>query len=200
MFDYFIGQIKSKNPAAAVLETNGIAFRFLIPITTYEKLPASGQVKLFAYLAVQGGMGATEINLYGFAAAEERQLFQLFLTVTRVGPSMALRIVSGASVAQTCQAIASDNTKFLAKIKGVGEKTAQRIIMELKETINTRFPITQSTITSATEQTAVTDAILALVSLGYQRVTAEKSVKETIKTLAPTASTEDIVRKALKQI
>jgi Holliday junction DNA helicase RuvA len=200
MFDYFIGQIKSKNPAAAVLETNGIAFRFLIPITTYEKLPASGQVKLFAHLAVQGGMGATEINLYGFAAAEERQMFQLLLTVTRVGPSMALRIVSGASVSQTCQAIISDNTRFLAKIKGVGEKTAQRIIMELKETINTRFPMTQSTITPASEQTAVTDAILALVSLGYQRVTAEKSVKETIKTLEPTASTEDIVRKALKQI
>lgn len=200
MFDYFIGAIKSKNPASAVLEVNGIAFRFMIPVTTYEKLPASGEAKIFADLAVQGGMQSPEIKLYGFATAEERQMFQLLLSVNRVGPSMALRIISGGSPQQISQAILSDNIRFLSKIKGVGEKTAQRIIMELKETISVRFPMTQTALMQAPDQTAVTDAILALVALGYQRTVAEKSVKEVLISLSPRSSTEDIVRKALTRI
>ncbi|MFH1226957.1 MAG: Holliday junction branch migration protein RuvA [Planctomycetota bacterium] len=200
MFDYFVGQIKSKNPAAAVLEVNGIAFKLMIPLSTYEVLPASGQVKLFSHLAISGGMGATEIGLYGFSTGDERQLFQLLMMVTRVGPSMALRIVSGASVQQTCRAIMSDDVKFLARIKGVGEKTAQRIIMELKETVSTRLPMGQDTFAPSTDQSAAADAILAMVSLGYQRITAEKNVKDAIKLLGPKSSTEEIVRKALSQI
>jgi len=182
MIEYITGQIKQKSPANAVVEINGIAYRLLIPASTYEKLSDSGNVTLYTSLIISGGMQtAGEFKLFGFFTQEERQLFQMLCSVTRIGPLLALRMLSGASVNQIKQAIASDNLAFLARIKGVGDKTAQRIVLELKDTIKSATILEPGTMASS--NFAITEAILVLAALGYQRSQAEKCIKEAIDTL-----------------
>lgn len=199
MFDYFSGIIKEKNPTSVTVDVSGIGFKLFISSNTYEALPASGPVKIFAHLSVQSAMQANEVKLFGFVTQEERQLFRLLCTVTRVGPTMALRIVSGGTTAQIKQAIASENLSALARIRGVGPKTAQRIIMELKEMVKGLI-IPAAEAGDSVTTNIPTDAIMALVALGYQRPTAEKSVKEAIKKVSASATTEEVIKKALEQI
>ena len=199
MIEYISGELKEKNPAAAVLDINGIAYRLLIPYSTYEKLPAKGVVSLFTVLIVQGGMQTTgELRLYGFISREERQVFQLLCSVTRVGPLLALRILSGSSVNEIKNSIVSENSAFLSRIKGVGLKTAQRIIIELKDAFK-GWELTES-IDMAGRSSISTEAVLVLVALGYQRSLAEKSVREVLQKPLPEISTEILVKQVLKEI
>lgn len=200
MFDYFIGQIKEKTPSYLVLEVNGIAFKLLIPLSTYEKLSDKGETKVFAYLVTQGGVQENMVRLFGFATLDERKMFQLLITVDRVGPMMAIRILSGSSVAQIKQTVISDNIKLLERIKGVGTKTAQRIMLELKETLQ-RWVLSVPTANGipVTQVDLHTDAILALVSLGYQRAMAEKAVKNALQNRPTPRNTGDIVKSVLQQ-
>lgn len=199
MIEYISGELKEKNPGAAVLDINGIAYRVLIPYSTYEKLPAQGRVSLFTILIVQGGMQSTgELRLYGFISREERQIFQLLCSVTRVGPLLALRILSGSSVNDIKSAIVSENTAFLSRIKGVGLKTAQRIIIELKDAFK-GWEATESIKTSG-QNSIITEAVLVLVALGYQRNSAEKSVREVMRKALPEISTEILVKHVLKEM
>ncbi|MBI5777958.1 MAG: Holliday junction branch migration protein RuvA [Planctomycetes bacterium] len=197
MIEYISGELKEKNPAAAVIDINGIAYKLFIPYSTYEKLPAKGAVTLFTSLIVQGGMQSTgELKLYGFVSREERQVFQLLCSVTRVGPLLALRILSGSSVGEIKNAIVSENADFLSKIKGVGLKTAQRIIIELKDSFKD-WNVTG--VTKADDNGSVaTEAVLALVALGYQRNLAEKSVREALQKPMAEISTEILVKQVLK--
>jgi len=199
MIEYISGELKDKNPAAAVLDVNGIAYKLFIPYSTYEKLPAQGPVSLFTILIVQGGMQSTgELRLYGFISREERQVFQLLCSVTRVGPLLALRMLSGASVNEIKNSIVSENTDFLSRIKGVGLKTAQRIIIELRDSFK-NWELTESTKT-AERSSIVTEAVLVLVALGYQRGSAEKSVREVLQKSQSEVSTEILVKHVLKKI
>ncbi|MEW6027142.1 MAG: Holliday junction branch migration protein RuvA [Planctomycetota bacterium] len=198
MIEYISGKLKEKNPAAAVVDINGIAYRLLIPSSTYEKLPDSGTVSLFTCLIVQGGMqSAGEPKLYGFASREERQVFQLLCGVTRVGPLLSLRILSGSSAGQIKNAIVSENADFLSRIKGVGLKTAQRIIIELKESLK-GWEAEPSK--AADNGSIITEAILVLAALGYQRNTAEKLIREIVRQPLAEISTEILVKEALKKI
>lgn len=200
MFDYFIGQIKDKTPAHLVLEVNGIAFKMLIPLSTYERLPTTGEIKIFAYLGIQSGLQENVIRLFGFATLEERKLFHLLITVDRIGPMLALRMLSSSSVAQIKQAVVSEDTKLLERMRGVGAKTAQRIVLELKETLQ-RWVLSSSS-SSGSSKSAVdlhTDAILALISLGYQRTMAEKAVKAILQRRPKIDTIEEIVKLVLQQ-
>jgi Holliday junction DNA helicase RuvA len=199
MIEYISGELKGKNPGAAVLDINGIAFRLLIPYSTYEKLPSKGVVSLFTILIIQGGMqSAGELKLYGFISREERQVFQLLCSVTRVGPLLALRILSGSSVNEIKNSIVSENSAFLSRIKGVGLKTAQRIIIEIKDAFK-GWELTES-IDMAGRSSISTEAVLVLVALGYQRSLAEKSVREVLQKELPEISTEILVKHVLKKI
>ncbi len=199
MFDYFIGWIKGKNPAYLVLEVNNIAFKLLIPMSTYEQLPGEGEVKIFTYLGIQSGLQESAVRLFGFATLEERKLFELLITVDRVGPMMALRILSGGSVAEIKQAVLTDNIKFLERIKGVGTKTAQRIILDLKETLQ-RWMLPQSVSIGGQIQqdNPVTDAVFALIELGYSRAAAEKAVQAVLHKIPKLYKSEDIIKFVLQ--
>lgn len=198
MIEYISGELKEKNPAAAVVDINGIAYKLFIPYSTYEKLPAKGTVSLFTVLIVQGGMQSTgELRLYGFISREERQLFQLLCSVTRVGPLLALRILSGSSVKEIKNAIVSENANFLSRIKGVGLKTAQRIIIELKESFK-GWEVTELTKTDD-KSSIITEAVLVLVALGYQRNLAEKAIREALQKPLTEISTETLVKQVLKE-
>lgn len=199
MFEYLTGELIEKTPAYSIIRTGGIAFRVLTPLSTYEFLPDKGEVKLFTELYLASSVQDNVVRLYGFATLEERKLFQLLCTVQRVGPNTALRILSGASVKEFRQAVLSENLRYLEKIKGVGSKTAQRIVLELKESLSTLIH-QPSEIIGQPDSDLITDAILSLVKLGYPRLAAEHVVREVTKKMESNFTTEDLVKKALQQI
>ena len=199
MFEYIIGEIVEKNPAYAVLKNGGVAFKVLTPLSTYEALPEKGEVKIFTELYFAGNVQDSALRLYGFATREERRLFQLLCTVQRVGPTTAIRILSGTSVADFRKAVLIENIRYLEKIKGLGTKTAQRIILELKDPLSAWTPKTTASGAQPSDN-ILTDAILALVSLGYSRMAAEQTIREVSKKIGYQSTAEELVKQALKKI
>lgn len=194
MLEYIRGRMISKLPTQLVLEAEGIGYRLHVPLSTFEKVPDHGEVKLLTRMVIKDDC----IRLFGFASAEERELFELLLSISGIGPSTALTILSGSSVKDLREMILSSNSKALERIKGIGRKTAERIILELKEVIQLRVPIhTQSQQESKT-QGVISDAITALASLGYSRPLAEKAVSDALKKLGPSAGVETLVKESLK--
>ena len=193
------GTLVSATPLIAVIETGGLGYEVHIPVTTAERLPPTGkQAKLYT-LAVYREDSAT---LYGFASEEERNFFRLLVEkVTGVGPKMALSVMSKLSLATLKSAIASGDVNLLAKCPGIGKKTAERLVIELRDKLN---PADFGTV-SAGHSTAATpamdgrlsDAVLALTALGYKSADADKAVRQAWIALGPTASVEALIKKAL---
>jgi len=193
------GTLVSASPLIAVIETGGLGYEVHIPVTTAERLPPTGkQAKLYT-LAVYREDSAT---LYGFASEEERNFFRLLVEkVTGVGPKMALSVMSKLSLATLKSAIASGDVNLLAKCPGIGKKTAERLVIELRDKLN---PADLGTV-SAGHSTAATpamdgrlsDAVLALTALGYKSADADKAVRQAWIALGPTASVEALIKKAL---
>jgi len=184
-------------PDRAVIDVRDIGYEVRIPATTFEKLPLSGQpVTLYTVLAVR----ETEHTLYGFYTRQERNLYNLLVNyVTGVGPKMALSIISGASPANFQAAVATRDSATLSKIKGVGKKTAERIIVELQDKMGLgTTPASTRTSDTSTDPAAQTinDAVLALVSLGYKQPDALKAIEK----IETRESVEAIVRDALKHL
>lgn len=192
MFESFTGELSRKTPGTAVVECGGVGYALRISLATYDALPAPGaRVRIWAHLESGGDAG---IRLFGFATETERQIFRLLLNVNGVGPSTALTIVSGAPLEDLRRAVADGDVATLKRIKGVGPKTAQRLVLDLQETFKTLGPA------SGTRRAAAADALLALVALGYQRPTAEKAVREAEGSVKKDAAAEEIVREALKKM
>lgn len=137
------------------------------------------------------------IKLFGFASDEERGLFQLLLSVNGVGPTMAIAILSGSTANDIKCAIAREDTKALMRIKGVGKKTAERIVLELKESVKGAKASIDIEM-DGRQRAFADDAIMALISLGYGRPVAENAVKEAVKKLNSVDNIEVLVREALK--
>jgi Holliday junction DNA helicase RuvA len=201
MFEFLIGELIEKNPAYIAVKVGGVAFKVLVPVSTFEALPDKGEVKIYTELYMAGGMQDSAVRLYGFATLEERKLFQLLCTVQRIGPSTALQIISRTPVNEFRQAVLSENVRYLEKLKGVGAKTAQRIIIELKEPFSTWVLKTgKMTPQEQNKGDVITDAILALVSLGYPRMSAERVVRDITKQMPAGFTADELVKKSLKQI
>lgn len=172
MFDYVNGSIIHKTPTELIVEVNNIGYSFRIPLSTYERVPDEGKVKVFTKLLIKKDV---ELVTYGFSSLEERGLFNLLLSVNGVGPNMALTILSASSINQFKKFVTGNDPKALQRIKGIGRKTAERIILELKESIKAIVP-EEVTKGETQKMSIVSDAIMALISLGYARPTAEKAV------------------------
>lgn len=195
------GILVSATPLAAVIETGGLGYEIHIPVTTAERLPQPGQTAKLHTLAVYREDSQT---LYGFATAEERDFFRLLVEkVTGVGPKMALSVMSKLSLATLKSAIASGDVGLLAKCPGIGKKTAERLVIELRDKLN---PAELGTVVSGktSGETAgsgtdsrVNDAVLALTALGYKAADADKAVRQAWIALGPTATTEALIKKAL---
>lgn len=191
--DYIRGQVISKSPTQLILETSGIGYRLHIPLSTFEKIPNHGEVTVLAQLFIK----EDQIKVFGFATEDERSLFQLLLSVNGIGPNTAITILSGSTVEDINNAIIQEDAKALEKIKGVGKKTAERIILELKgimKEITASVPTTMS----VQQRTLISDAVMALVSLGYGRPIAEKVVSDAARKLQKVDNIEVLVREALK--
>ncbi|MDI1320747.1 MAG: Holliday junction branch migration protein RuvA [bacterium] len=196
------GLLVSATPLTAIIEAGGLGYEVHIPVTTAERLPPPGQTVKLHTLAVYREDSQT---LYGFATEEERDFFRLMVEkVTGVGPKMALSVLSKLSLATLQGAIASGDVGLLAKCPGIGKKTAERLVIELRDKLSSVLlgTVTPSKSDSGSALPAggdnkVRDAVLALVALGYKAPDADKAVRQALVGLGPTASTEALIKKAL---
>lgn len=193
MIDYIRGRVISKSPTRLILEVAGIGFLLHIPLSTCERIPSQGEVTILTQLFIR----EDQLKIFGFASEEERNLFQLLLSVNGIGPNTAITILSGSTVDDVKHAIVTENARALEKIKGIGKKTAERIILELKETIK-QTAVSLPEGMDIQQRAVISDAIMALVSLGYGRAIAEKAVNEAIKKLKAIDNIEELVRESLK--
>lgn len=193
MLDYIRGRVINKSPTRLILEVAGIGYLLHIPLSTFEKIPKHGEVTILTQLFIR----EDQIKIFGFATGEERDLFQLLLSVNGIGPTTAITILSGSTVDDIKRAVINEDAKALEKIKGVGKKTAERIILELKETIK-EITTSISTGMDVQQKAFVSDAVMALISLGYGRSIAEKAVSDAAKKLQTIDNIEVLVREALK--
>ncbi|AOS45846.1 Holliday junction ATP-dependent DNA helicase RuvA [Lacunisphaera limnophila] len=195
------GILVSATPLSAVIETGGLGYEVHIPVTTAERLPQPGQAVKVHTLAVYREDSAT---LYGFATMEERDFFRLLVEkVTGVGPKMALSVMSKLSLSTLKSAIAAGDVGLLAKCPGIGKKTAERLVIELRDKLNPADLAQIAGRPGTGESSApagdnrVNDAVLALTALGYKAADADKAVRQAWIALGASATTEALIKKAL---
>jgi Holliday junction DNA helicase RuvA len=199
MITFLHGKLVGALPTQAVVDVNGVGYEVLIPLSSFDKLPPAGQdVKLLTQLIVREDAHV----LYGFASAPERDLFRMLINnVSGIGPKTALNILSGMNAVAFRGAVANGDVKALAQISGVGKKTAERIIVELRDKIGAAGAWEAASAArslSASDQ-KLNDAVLALMALGFKQVDAHDTVRAAQAVLGPQASTEELVRAALKK-
>ncbi len=196
MFEYLAGIVKAKNPTGLVLDVHGIGYRIQIPLSTFEVLP--DVEKAFQVLIYFHVREDTQ-SLYGFASAEERDLFLMLISISGIGPKMAISIMSGATPQQFKKRIIAGDVRALTQIPGIGLKTAKRIIIELKE----KFTDADEEIPGESEAALPRlsdEALQALLSLGYRRGESLTALKKAAGELASDASIEDIIKVALHKM
>lgn len=194
------GTLLSATPLQAVIETGGVGYEVHVPVTTAEKLPASGQQ---AFLHTTVVYREDSQSIYGFASPAERDFFRLLIEkVSGVGPKVALALMSRLSLPSLQGAIAAGDAELLSKCPGIGRKTADRIILDLKDKLGVVSQIvpagSSAASSSATsESSAFADAVAALIALGYKAPEADKAVRKAQAALGSAASTEALIKKAL---
>ena len=197
MITFLDGTLRVVWPIQVVVEVHGVGYEVLIPLSSYDRLPQPGQpVRLLTHLQVREDAHI----LFGFASPEERDLFRLLVTrVSGVGPKLALAVLSGMDVMRFKAAVVDSDTASIAKISGLGKKTAERIVLELKDKLGVAAAWEAASADNApsAEARAANDAVLALIALGYRQVDAAKSVR-TAAQKNKEAGTEELVRLALK--
>ena len=187
MFDYLSGILAHKSPVFAVVECGGVGYFLHISLQTYESIPNEGDiVKLFTHLVHRDD----DMELYGFASQDEREFFRKLIGVTRVGPKLALSIMSGINSKKLASAIATGDVATLSKIHKVGKKTAERIILELKGKI-------EMPIDFVSEDSKLSDAVAALIGLGFSRTEAVQAISKAKKS-APDEDTDTLIKIALQ--
>ncbi len=193
MYESIRGTLLRREPAAAVVETAGLAYRIHVPLSTSEALPPPGsEVTLCLHLAVR----EDEWRLYGFARDEERAVFQSLLRVNGVGPVMALGLLSGFRPSEFRSAVASGDIKALTRVKGVGKKTAERIVVELRDALPEADPVIapDGTPAGGIEQ----DAVRALESLGLDATDARRRVAKIVADGGEDLDASEVIRRALR--
>ena len=194
MFEYLKGDIVEITPAYVVLETQGVGYMVNISLQTYSAIQDKSATKLYLYESIR----EDAFVLYGFATAAERRMFLLLISVSGVGAGTARVILSSLSTPELCQAIRTENVHLIKSVKGIGLKTAQRILVDLKDKINEleAGPALAMVDTAANAQIA-SEAVAALSMLGFVAAQSQKVVKKILSD-EPTLSVEQVIKKALK--
>lgn len=199
MIAYINGTLERRAESYIIIETGGIGYQIFVSPATLAKLPQTGErVKVFTYFSVK----EDGVSLYGFASAEEQEMFHKLLTVSGVGPKGALGFLSQLTPQEIILAIISEDVKTLSKAPGVGRKTAQRVILELKDKFKTEDALSMGEEVQGIVETSVGgdakfEAIDAMTALGYSRSEAARAVNAVA---AEGMSTEDILKAALKKM
>jgi Holliday junction DNA helicase RuvA len=199
MITFLHGKLVEALPTQVVVDVNGVGYEVLIPLSSFDKLPQSGHdIKLLTQLVIREDAHI----LYGFASAVERDLFRLLInSVSGIGPKTALNILSGISVTAFRGAVASGDVKSLSQISGVGKKTAERIIVELRDKIGAvgAWEAASAQRSLSPDDRKINDAVLALMALGFKQIEAHDSIRNAQNLLGAKATIEDLVRACLKK-
>jgi Holliday junction DNA helicase RuvA len=194
---YLEGKLIEKNPTHLILEVNGVGYSVNIPVSTYSNLGEIGQmIKILTCQQVR----EDELRLYGFSTKPEKELFELLVSVNGVGPRVALSILSCIPVGEFQRSILQEDLDVLTTISGVGKKTAQRLIVELKEKLGKvdlgeKMEVKEK---EAVYVPAQEEAVMALVSLGYTKVDAKKALEKVVVDTEEVLPVEELIKRALK--
>lgn len=195
MYEYVKGLVVELNPAYAVVEVGGIGYFVNISLTSYSSMIQGEQVQLFLHQVVREDAHL----LFGFVTKVERELFRQLITVNGVGPNTARLILSSLTPQELTNAILSENLVKLKSVKGIGAKTAQRIIIDLKDKINLSGEYDTAEIFAASDNTIKKDALLTLNTLGFAKAAVEKVLDKVLKE-KPDASLETVIKLALNYL
>ena len=190
MIGYLTGKLISSKPTQIILDVNGVGYLVNISISTFEKISEKEIVSLFIHTSVK----EDSITLFGFFTRSEKEMFELLISISGIGPKVSLGILSGISVDDLKDAIANENVSRLFAIPGIGRKTAERVVLELRNKVDA---IKADGVIK--EASAKDEAISALATLGYQRQLAEKVVRDLLSENA-NYSLEELIRKALASL
>jgi len=193
VISYLHGKLAEAAPTQVVVECNGVGYAVFIPVSSYDKLPAKGgEVKLLTYHHVVAHEGTQQ--LFGFVTPQEREMFLLLISISGIGPKLAINILSSASISMLRNAITTGDTKTLSSLRGIGKKIAERLVVELKDKLGGAGV----TVSAKPGDARVADAALALESLGYKPADAQRAVVAAAEKLGSAASVEELVRAALR--
>lgn len=199
MIAYLHGKLIDALPTQVTVDVHGIGYDVLIPLSSFDKLPKRGEeVQLLTHLVVREDAHV----LYGFMSAEERELFRLLInTVSGIGPKIALNVLSGMNPTTFRGAVANGDVRALSQISGVGKKTAERIIVELRDKFGAAGAWQASSARHglSAEDQKINDAVLALIALDYSQVEAHDAVRSAAAALGPKAGLEELVRASLRK-
>ncbi len=193
MITHIRGKLVEKNPTYAIIECNGVGYFLHISLNTFSKIPDSEAVLLFTHLSIREDAH----TLFGFADKTEREIFKLLISVSGVGPSIARTMLSSMTTEQIQQAIASEDIPTIQSVKGIGAKTAQRVIIDLKDKILKTYELREDSIN--TNNTIKEEALSALEVLGFNRRQVDKMIQKIIQE-SPNISLENIIKQALKNL
>jgi Holliday junction DNA helicase RuvA len=200
MITFLAGKLAAALPTQAIVDVNGVGYELLIPLSSYDRLPAVGQaIHILTHLHVREDAHI----LYGFMNNAERDLFRLLVNnVSGIGPKLALAVLSGMSVGHFKAAVVNGDVASLSKISGLGKKTAERIVLELKDKLGVAaaWEVASATNAPTAAETQANEAVLALIALGYKQVEAHKTVRDLQEKQPDVKSAEDLVKFALKRM
>lgn len=186
------GLILEKTPSEICVDVRGLGYRVFVPLSTYYGLPEMGQeVRLYLHTHVR----EEALNLFGFLTKRERELFRVLISISKVGPKLALAILSELSPDDLAMAVGRGDVKRLSAISGVGKKTAQRLVVELKDKL---APKARDLDMLPVEDAVFNDGLSALVNLGYPAARAEAALAKAAGALGEGCALEDLIREALK--
>jgi Holliday junction DNA helicase RuvA len=196
MIAYVNGTVAYKDPAYAIIDVNGLGYEVRISLQTYTSLPEpGGRCKLVTFLSIREDAHV----LYGFWESDEKKLFLDLITISGIGPSTALVMLSSLSSSEIRQGIIDEDLRLIQSIKGIGSKTAQRVILELKDKIRKEELVsTGQKFSDSPSGTLKSEALAALITLGIPKATAEKSVDTIIKREGPEITVENLIKLALR--
>jgi Holliday junction DNA helicase RuvA len=193
MITHIRGKLVEKNPTYTIIECNGIGYFLHISLNTYSKIPDIEAVKLFTYLSIK----EDSHTLFGFFDRIEREIFKLLISVSGVGTSIARTMLSSMTPEQIQQAIASEDVATIQSVKGIGAKTAQRVIIDLRDKILKTYQLAEDSTPS--NNTIREEALSALEVLGFSRKQVDRLVQKIIQE-APDITLENIIKQALKNL
>lgn len=199
MITFLHGKLVEALPTQIVVDVNGVGYEALIPLSSFDKLPQpGGDVKLLTQLVIREDAHV----LYGFASTAERDLFRLLINnVSGIGPKTALNILSGMNPVAFRGAVASSDVKSLSQISGVGKKTAERIVVELRDKVGAAgaWEASSAARSLSVADQKINDAVLALMALGFKQIEAHETVRAAQTMLGVAATVEQLVRASLKK-
>ena len=190
MIGYLHGKIISKKPTKLLIDVNGVGYIVNISISTFEKIADKEEASLFTYLSVR----ESAMDLFGFYTMAEKEMFELLIGVSGIGPKSAQSILSGIQIEDLKDALKSGNVSRLISIPGIGRKTAERMVIELRDKVESVVEIIDGV--SFSKSSVPSDAIAALVNLGYNQKVAERMVRA-ISDKTPDISIEELIKEAL---